>query len=84
LHMHKQPTLDELVALYIGAIAKAQSAKYDTPIIATDLSLYLGKSRLWFDDSMFMWSKYVADQVRSENSRRPPSAAWFDTSRCAR
>jgi hypothetical protein len=61
--MIKQPSLTELVAKYVSAIADARDGKGYLPIWATDLSLYLGKFQLWFESPMQLWSNYIAEQT---------------------
>ena len=60
----KAPTThQELVAKYISALADASYGNSKS-IIATDLSLYLGNLRPWFDAPMLFWADYVNCEVR--------------------
>lgn len=61
--MKNNATHYELVARYISALANA-SYSHSKNIIATDLSLYLGNLRPWFDAPMMFWSDYICYKVR--------------------
>lgn len=61
--MIQQPSLSELIAKYVTAIADARAGKGHLPIWALDLSLYMGKFQLWFENPMQYWSNYIAEQT---------------------
>jgi hypothetical protein len=65
-------SLRGLVSNYIGALDAVRTAKSSQPILATDLSLYLGRVTPWFDDALSFWAGYLADEIKL-GPLRPPS-----------
>src|SRR6185369_17830860 len=61
--MSHPPSLSALVAKYVDAIAQAKEGKGYLPVWATDLSLYKGRFKLWFEPPMQFWSNYIAEQT---------------------
>lgn len=57
-------SLRALVTTYISALEGVRTAKDSRPILATDLSLYLGRVTPWFDNAMSFWADYVSDEVK--------------------
>lgn len=70
--VYQRPSLSELVAKYVAAIADARAGKGYLPMWATDLSLYMGKFELWFESPMQFWSNYIAEEI----SRGALSPFW--------
>ena len=64
-------TLAELVAVYVSELAHARRERRPDRVWSTDLALYNGGFKMWFDDAMLFWANYIADQV-SRGPLTPP------------